>query len=402
MIINLKLNKNKIKNKLIIKDYYFILISFFALGFNKFIFYLPFFSLYIAIRFFKKVNVISNEKKSILSEIHLSKSYLILTFLMIFSIAPLYIIGYTDLQINSPIKSIVVMFFAVFVGGYFLQNQSQLLQYQLISLYIIGLGLESLAITAYSYLNGSGQYGYGLLYNPFSGHLINSPGVSNTLTLLSSLLIYFVFKSNYLILKFISLLMFFVTLFFAVFLGGRTFFIIVFLSFIFILIFTIKAKYILNIISLLFLVFLFILLIVSNVEGLSHYIDFTIGRMAQGFESVRFQHYAHGLNELFYYPFGGFSVDKNIENTHYFHNVFLDNARLAGWLPIASLLTMVIYILSSILNKRKEYFLFGIVIFFTSFLLIQQDVIIEGNYRILVVMYFSGILLLNTKYYKND
>lgn len=124
------------------------------------------------------------------------------------------------------------------------------------------------------------------------------------------------------------------------------------------------------------------------------YYDFALGRMGEGFESNRFKHWSHGIEIFMYYPFGGFTVDKSIEITNWYHNILLDTARVAGLIPVFCYIVFTIASLFMFYNSKKTtYKYFGFIMFVISFLIMQQDVVFEGEYRMLIVLFLSAVII---------
>lgn len=369
-ILSLRLNEN-----------YVLYLAFFALGFGKFAFYVPLFALYF---FLKGSQILAMPVRS---------SYLILTGLMLIATLPLYTLGADRMTIDNPFRSLMPLLFFLVVAGFVLQTKSQEVQFRLITLYILGFGFDALVLVGYSYWVDPVGYGYGLLLNPFNGEEINSPGPSNILSILAALLIYFLFQKQRLVKRLAVVSLMALVLMAAFFLGGRTFFVILAVSFLVMLFLGIKVSQIPKLVLYTSLLIILAFIFVSSMEFLSDKLEFTLQRLSGGLESNRFLHYAHGMNVFFDYPLGGFGIDTTIENTKWFHNVFLDNARIGGWFPVLALIIAVLYIAATLLVKRSQYFVFGYLLFVVSFLIMQQDVVLEGNFRVLIVMFFAGILL---------
>lgn len=358
-----------------------LFLAFFTLGFGKFIFYVPLFALYFLL------------KGSHIFSMPIRSSYLVLLGLMLIATFPLYTLGGNRMEIDEPLRSLVPLLFYLIVAGFVLQSKSQEIQYKFIVLYVLGFAFDTLVIVGYSFWVDASRYGYGLLLNPFSGEELNSPGASNTLSVLAAMLTFFLFQRLGYVKKLAALSLMSVVLLAAIFLGGRTFFVILAASFFMVLFLGVRLKQLPKVFLVSAIVLALGVVLISSVDFLSDKVELTLHRLSQGLESKRFEHYAHGISVFFNYPFGGFSVDPNIENTKWFHNIFLDNARISGWIPVLSLLLAMVYIASAYFRKRYNYFVFGFLLFFVSVLIMQQDVVLEGNFRMLMLMYFVGILL---------
>ncbi|MEX2488548.1 MAG: hypothetical protein WD356_03385 [Pseudomonadales bacterium] len=375
------MNKSSISD-LKFNENWILYLAFFALGFGKFIFYVPLFALYF---FLKGAQTFSMPIRS---------SYLVLLCLMLFATLPLYTFGGARMTIDAPLKSLVPLLFILVVAGFVLQAKTQDLQFKLIVLYVLGFGFDALVLVGYSYWVDASRYGYNLLLNPLNGEEVNSPGASNTLSLMAAMLVFFLFQRLVLIKKLAVLLLLFVLLIAAFFLGGRSFFVILAASFLIVLMLDVKLVQLPKVFFYSAAILLFGLVFIFNLDFLSDKLAFTLLRLSHGLESeARFELYADGMSVFFDYPFGGFSVDTNLVSTKWFHNIFLDNARIGGWFPVLSLILAMMYIASAYFRKRNTYFVFAFLLFIVSVLIMQQDVVLEGNFRILMVMYFVGILL---------
>lgn len=367
--------------------------AFFALGLNRYEIYLAIFGLYVFFIAYR----LTNER--------LTFSYLILSGLILITTIPLYTIGHDRINLESPYRSMLAMIFSTVIAGLSFQRQSKPIQYNLIISYIIGIGISSIIISGYSVYTNPLVYGYGVLYNPFTDKEINSPGVSNNLAIFSSLLIYLLFKKNHTLYKILIFSALIFSVLMAVSLGGRTYFLIFFLTLIVVsspIASKFKIKSLAIILFILILIFLIFTWIINNVEQFEGYYLFMTQRFENGLESKRYEHYLDGINKLLHYPFGGFYTDQSIESTKYFHNVFIDNARLAGWLPTFTLILMISFIATSFTGLKDIHSNFGSFIFIVCLLIMQQDVIIEGNSQPLVLMYYSGILISRQRIMKSN
>ncbi len=121
--------------------------------------------------------------------------------------------------------------------------------------------------------------------------------------------------------------------------------------------------------------------------------DFSDNRLvSSGLESKRFLHWKDGLSKIIDYPFGGFKVDPSIEHVNYFHNIIIDSARIYGWFAIILLMSIFfaqVYIMYK--YNRNNITKLGIV-FVLLTLIMMQDVIIEGNFLLLVLSLFISFL----------
>lgn len=351
---------------------------FFASGFGMSMIYLPLMLLSIALN----MNGILRHK---------TKMYSILLYIIfVMFLVTVFGIGSDNFFISSPFNVMWAILILTTYLGAVLEAINDSEKVKLIAFYVLGMCAQCLCIVAYSYMSG-GNYGYGLLINPFTGNQINSPSVSNVMALSMSVVLFFLFYKNGVNRIYSSLFILILTAA-GVFLSGRTFFFLSGISLGWLLLRNLSFKTVLK--SLVYVLLAFIIVTYFLPEGMTKYYDFAIARMSEGLESNRFKHWAHGLTVSPDYPFGGFQVDKSIEDTNWYHNILLDTARVAGFIPLFSFimftLTSALLYLYRIKTNLK---FFGLMIFTISFLIMQQDVVLEGEYRMLIVFFLSSILL---------
>lgn len=362
------------------------------ISFNKRLYYLVFFLCglnlsYLYIPLFL-LCVLKDSHKYLITKFNWR--FLLLYFLFIAFISTLFAIGYPNFNMEKPYRVFIIVSSLGIVLGLVLNHYSPEVRRKMLNSYLLGISVQTLIIICYSYYTDPLVYGYSKLLDPFSGEQINSPSVSNNLTLFAVLLFTIFLQREGLILKLLSLFLLLITFYFAIFLGGRAFFVVSIVAFFAILASRMKLSSMLNLfIIVAIMIFFGNLLMQSD----SHF-QFIAERFSSGVESNRFKHYLYALNQMPYYPFGGFEVDSKIENTLWLHNLIFDSARVAGWIPV---FVIIFYtVISFLLYKTKNpdsYNKYGFLFFLCSFLLMQQDVVVEGNYRLLVVFFFSTILM---------
>ncbi len=364
-----------------IKDGWILKPAFLALGFGPYFLYLPLFALY----FLLKANGVG--------DIKIKKQYLVLASLLFVSIIPLYVVGHQVITLENPLRAMAAALFMIILVGFAFQTQKKDIQYELLLLYVFGIGLSAVVISVYSYGLDPEYYGYGRVIDPLSGRESNSPRVSNNLAIFGSLLLYFMFVRHSWLIKTFLFGAFLAISFLAIFLGGRAYFLVIILAMLFLLAVDSRIKA--------YLTFIFmsiagagIAVVVSSVGALDEYIGFILSRASTTLVDVRFDLYKDGFINLLHYPFGGFSVDPDISSTKWFHNVFLDNARLGGWFPVIFLVVSMVYISWGALVARGRYIVFASLLFFVSVVVMQQDVVVEGNFNLIMVMYLCGLLIL--------
>jgi hypothetical protein len=144
----------------------------------------------------------------------------------------------------------------------------------------------------------------------------------------------------------------------------------------------------------LFIVGVTVIIVSSSSSILIHFNRLITRFNESGLSSSRFDLYILGLNSLLISPLGGFSP-KLIYDTNWFHNIWLDIARLGGWFSLGLLLISFLYLIKAFCYKRKhKKFGFAVWLCFIAQLIMLQDVVLEGNYRIFIVFYLSSITIL--------
>ena len=350
----------------------------FSLGLGFHVVYVPVLLLFFAV------------KPSYLLRPTFRKNFLITFTLISLFLLPQYIIGYHQITVDNPIASMLSVMFSVVVFGGLLQQLSSTTIRNCVVILIVGIGAEALITIVYSLLQDSVYYGYGRLYDPVNGRETNSPGAALKIACLVSLFIWYVFQ-NISIIKKLALLFFIATLtLLATWLASRAFFVITFLSLAFSLILNFKVR---NIIRLAFFGAVGLLLFTFLFQNTDVSIFSRLNRLDGSLESARFLLWKDGFAKLLTHPAGGFSVDQTIDSVRWFHNIFLDSGRLAGWIPVISLISFAFYSFMLFLQKRNQFYLFAGYMFVIVFMLMQQDVVVEGMIRFLVLIYFCSILL---------
>lgn len=382
---------NKSKFFLLDTNSYFLYLVFFSLGFNRAFIFTMLLSIYI----------ISNLGK-IKNYIILNKQFIILSSFYLVFLFSIFIIGYERLTLSSPIKTLITLLIPILIGGIILYPQKLEKKVILLGFYMLGLFAESSIIIIYSFLQNSELYGYGRLISPFSSGEFNSPGFSGILGIVFSFYYYFAIYGKNLSYRILSIFIVCLTLLEALFLGGRSFFFLVIISMFFYFFLHLNLR---NIIYFFFSLILFISLIYvfSENQYISKYLDFIINRFTSqglhsGLNSGRFLLFEHGLKVIFDYPLGGFSVDQSIEHITWYLNIFLDSARVAGWIPVLCLLSALIYsLVLFILKKKEKYDIFIFCVGINTFLVMQQEAILENISKVLVVMFFILYIMIFSK-----
>ena len=359
-----------------------LILSFLALGLNKFVLYVPLFLLFLILDFKNIVNF---------KNIKNSKSFIIFTFLF-FSIVPLIVLGHNTLI--HPTKSLIVMSFAFLFGGaiFYLNIKKSK---QLLSVYLFGIFAECSIIVSASYPKKG--YGYGRLWDPFSETIINSPATSNLLAITATTAYFLIFNSRRKYNIYMSYLIFILSLAFAVYLRGRAFFVILSIGVLITLLLSstrkqIKHQIVLNTFSAALLSLTYFL----NKTFAANFLSLT-ARFSQGLgSSGRGEILKSGFSLMLTHPFGGFSQDSKTVATQWFHNFWIDSARVAGWIPIMLFILSYTYLLRrcwrSIFTRKHILYKFLISL---ALITMSQDVIIEGNFRVYLILFLASLPLLH-------
>lgn len=340
------------------------------------------------------------------ADIRIKKSFLTLLALYSLFIFFTFTIGADNMTLGNPLKTMIMVLIQLFFLGYSFQYQTHEVKLNLLGFYLFGIFLISIITVVYSFITDSGLYGYGLLINPINNLEMNSPGASDALLLSFSYFYFLVFyKKAGFKLKILSIATVLLSFMGAIFLGGRSFFVLAGLLVIFYFLMNLRFKNIIWAFLIMSVLTATAIYILSINESMLTSLDFLFNRFSdQGLDSNRFQHYAHGLKMIGQYPFGGFEVDKSIEYTLWFHNIFLDTARVAGWLPLLFFITALVYTSKFILYKNKQKDLhFPIMIFSTIFILMQIGVVLEGSFNYVIMLFLVSYILIDSKVkpYKN-
>ena len=295
--------------------------------------------------------------------------------------------GNVNVSNDQPLTFVLIHFFNLFLLGYIFSLLSCRRQTIGIIALSVGFFLSSVSSVFYSISQGV-VHGYGAVYLPFSDVIVNSPMFSMSLVPISILIIYFLFEvKSGVLYKFLSLLVLLLAVFCGAFLGGRTYFLCLFIYLFFIVFckFTIKKIFLVFFVVLIAFIFLYV-----SKDLLASAFDLLSNRFSNGLESKRWMHYRHGFFEMLNNPLGGFSVDDNIENTKWFHNILIDAARLGGWISFVSIIIIFALPFEKAFVAREIFFPFSL--FCIAFLLMMQDVILEGHHGIL---FFSLLCIIN-------
>ncbi|MEG2848294.1 MAG: hypothetical protein RR904_05965 [Bacilli bacterium] len=354
---------------------YLSFIIFFLVGFYKFN-YAIVFSILLLIFLSRKLN---NNVIFYNSNI----PYLIVLYIGIFLFYIIsFIHGMYDNYNNMGEILAVVIF--IFLGYLFINLLEINKKHLVLAGLLFGLGSYSSYCLWYTYFELGQVSAYSKVWNPFLESYENSPSHAINIALLSAWCINSIFKRRFIEkLFFIPLVIFLILA--GLYSGSRVFLLIVLFSIVF------------NIVESKKIIFPILLIIVFiTIFPFLDFSDFTtFDRLSSdGLKSQRFELYYLGLENLFYYPFGGYQVDKSTFGTVWLHNIFLDVSRMAGLIPLILFLIFYIGVIKRILKYKKNIDKNLILIFLSSFVLMQQDVIFTGNFMLFICSIFSCFTIL--------
>lgn len=368
------------------KIFLYILYTFFGFGMAKL--YIPMSMIYLGFTLKDYI------------KLKVKKTFFIFLILNLVFIFMSYLIGSNNMKIDNPYYSLsLLMISAILITFISYKERDNILS--LIVFYALGMFVLSIIVIAYSYFEDPIRYGYGKLLDPFNMVEVNSPGYSNNLAVVFIVFLYYYFLNKNIFSKLVSISIIVVSLLGALFLAGRTFFFITGLFLLFFL-FTIFSRK--NMMLLIATVIIISFSVMYFYEDIESSMAFTIERLSEGSKSNRFRHWEDALPKILTHPMGGFHINQMIENTSWLHNLWLDTARTSGWIPLIALLSsniFILYLLIKSLKKDKDFFILLLMVFM-SLLIMFQDVVLEGNWRILMFYYIVVSALLGKITNKNQ
>lgn len=354
-----------------------LLAFFFLFGFNKVVLYGP---VFIALGLYILIDIRQRNLKIEWCSIILS--FLFFAYLIMNYLSPnIKVIGPNKLLV----KMLLINFLCLYVNSvkkYSIDKLNYLMAF-------VG-GTTTLMVLYIFYNIFIKTGGRSLIYNPFSSKIENSPYISNLIALSSSFYLPFLFiwkdKSKKVLTG--SLIVLFT--YFAVILKTRVYIILITFSLLTLLIsFIVKRKVKASIIIFyLFCVTLFSFLLFNTNNGIE------LIKRFQSSSFVRFYLILDGLEKFIKNPLGGFSPSKDILDTPWFHNLFLDTARLSGLPGLLIIFLIIFYVLFNSsrvnLNNSKRLIFWSWVL---SITLMFQDVVLEGISALFVVFMMSSFFL---------
>lgn len=319
---------------------------------------------------------------------------IITLFICIAFLIIVYINGYSNMHIDKSYLPLILLLLTTIL--FFIVNtESCDVGFSVIQAYIVGMFFKSFITVLYSYINGGEMYGYGMLLDPLSGTIVNSPAYVALLSITFAFCYTSLFSRCSRLSKKTNILILTISLLLAIYLGGRAFFIIIlitmalnFVSF--------KSSRRLSFIILLIFIFLAFLIVLMFSQVLQDKMNFIFLRFTNsGLESPRFLLWQDAFKKIPDYPFGGFSVDTSLEFTYWYHNLWLDTARLGGWsaLSLLVILNIIIVFISLIAVKKNSYGKHMFIVQIICLAVMAQEVILEGVLEVIGAYLILGIFL---------
>lgn len=345
---------------------------------------------FIPIWFFYKIFL----ERKIKSTIKKSFLFVFLAFFIYFILMSFNM----DLLYMSNPYTVIPFYILIFLlTGFLLTQHDNIGRKKCLTAFSLGILSSVYTVLIYNYFFIGQPSLYGELYNPMTSSYVNSPGWSLMLVMVSCYFTGLIIYIKNPLYKLATTLQIISALFFAAYLGGRAFFIIYLFFIVFFLFFLFKNK---NLINLLGYFIFFILLLSFVYYFISNYFTNILTiisyRFEQGISSPRFNLWIDGFDKMLKNPFGRFYVDTNIDNVKYFHNFWLDTARISGWFPTIIMISLNIYVLAKGYQKKEHTFnILYLLMNIICLIIMMQDVILEALWRILLFYYITCICLLS-------
>ena len=324
------------------KKKYIIYLLFFMFGTGIFKIYIPFFFIYIV--FSLKNYIYSIYDKKFKTIYGLLNVYILLFFLIGLKNAD-------ELDINQ-------FYIYIFVSGcIFLIAYIEGRRYykEIIGTYLLGSFFYVMFYVFYN-LKYSGSVSiYGNMIDPLTTEAVNTPQYANLLSIVVCGMIIFLNEAKIFILRVISIIMIGLTIFSGLYLGARAFFVVLF---IFLFIYLSKKIKIKNVIIFLFVVMVSSIIVKEYFDIIAPYVDFILFRFQEEkIDTTRYLIWKESINEILNYPFGGFPITAS-NDSYWCHNLWLDVARISGWIPLMLLISLNIFFLLQYneLKNKKSYF----------------------------------------------
>ena len=286
-----------------------LLLSFFFSGFSLYSVFIPLLMLSLFLTVYKNKSLYAGS---------VATSWNVL-FLVLFVLC-VFIIGYSRLYLDSPIKYAMYIVFMIVCLTLILVNNIENAKEMLLFL-ILGIFVRAEFVVIYSFLEPSGVYGYGKLLDPFSHEEINSPGISNSLAIVFMYLLV-AFKANTFNKRIFLTLLYPLLLLSSIFLGGRTFFIIAIISLFYQYSRNINLKATIWFCLISIGALITFSLIFKDLPVFDRYFNLVFERFgSEGLKSARFELIQDGITKFLMQPMGGFTPHASEYSGTWYHNI---------------------------------------------------------------------------------
>lgn len=274
-------------------------------------------------------------------------------------------------------------------------------------LFLIGMLVKSSIFTIYTFFEYPDLLLSRKVMDPFKNIIVNTPGLSNMSSLSFVLAFYMLINKNQSIkLILLNIFVILLALVTGIALEARTFFIILGIGVIGILIINNYKSSFIYIIAFLTIVFFLDMLLVSYSVNYEHYRDFLFSRFStEGLSSERYNHWAFAVNEIQNHPFGGAKVDHIKEIVFWYHNLWLDIARTSGLLTLLLFViyeTLIVYVgLNGLYKKKREIYIY-LLIYFLVVIIMFVSIPMEADLALFFLHIMLGSILLHLNYSKGS
>lgn len=361
----------------------FLIFTFFIFGFGWAALYVPVITCYAII--YNYNNRALSWKMNSMCWIN----YLFAIFFILFTYLP----GLEYMVVDSPVGTFLVVLFLVGITVPIFNSISIEQSIKLLHSFLFGLFIYVTSVVLFALLTDPIGYNAGSLVSPFVQDLrYNTSAFSNYLAIVSCGYLYFILIEKRLVVKCMSFAILLAALTMAISLGGRAYFIMLFI-FTALLLFRLNSfKVYLKIITVVLLL-LIVFYYYSN-EYLV-FADVLLSKFDTGLETTRYEHWEFAIQKIPDYPLGGFDVNQQIEEIHSFHNIFFDAGKFGGWLPMFLLLVIISFNFSVIFFIKKSviHVYFFWIFSFILILNMMQDVILEGTYKFYVLFVMANCII---------
>lgn len=284
----------------------------------------------------------------------------------------------------------------------FIDDRKKLLQ--ILYFFSLGMFVKSFWYTLYTFINAPYLFQLRQLLDPFTLEPVNSPAISLMAVYATLIAIFKLIQGENRIVNIVfNATIIFGGLFIAVLLQARTFFVIVSLFTIYLILSNLIANKSIKGVVILIVSCFFIVIFNGYMMDNNKYYQETYDNIIYRFEEIgvdssRYLLWESAVNIIIDNPFGGGSTDKKIEATYWFHNLWLDIGRTSGIIPIILMLIFqvkVFYILikNSFFKSKFEYHF--LMIFYISLLIGQYvEIALEGNIVLFVFfVFFHSVII---------